>query len=289
MRYGRWNHAKGFCLSPMQNLTLSKISSLAPENLVPLISSDAVFLHGDSFELMDKFIEHDVSFPLIFSDPPYFLSNGGISCSAGRMVSVDKGEWDKSASFQDACNFHRSWISRCLKLLSLNGTIWISATQHSAFIIGYILQELGCSIINVVTWEKPNPPPNLSCRYFTHSTETLIWAKKDKKSRHCFNYAAMREMNDGKQMKTVWRIPAPSKKEKEFGHHPTQKPVALLQRIILAASSPGDIVFDPFAGSSTTGIAALAAERLFIGVEKEEDFVALSQKRLLAQLEGKKS
>lgn len=280
MRYGRRNYAKGFYLSPMQNSTLSKISSLAPENQVPLVSPDAVLLHGDSFELMDKFIEHDIKFPLIFSDPPYFLSNGGISCSAGRMVSVDKGDWDKSASFQDVCNFHRSWISRCLKLLSPNGTIWISSTQHSVFIIGYILQELGCSIINVVTWEKPNPPPNLSCRYFTHSTETLIWAKKDKMSRHCFNYNTMREMNDGKQMKTVWRIPAPSKREKEFGHHPTQKPAELLRRIILAASMSGDIVLDPFAGSSTTGVVALELGRRFIGIEKEADFVELSAKRL---------
>ena len=289
MRFGRRNHATGFHLSIMQNLTLQKVVSLAPENLIPLTTSDAVLLRGDSFELMDRFIENGVSIPLIFSDPPYFLSNGGISCSSGKMVLVDKGVWDKSASFQDVCNFHRSWISRCLKLLSDNGTIWIRATQHSVFVIGYILQELGCTIINVVTWEKPNPPPNLSCRYFTHSTETLIWAKKNKKSKHCFNYAAMREMNDGKQMKTVWRIAAPSKSEKEFGHHPTQKPLALLQRIILAASRPGDVVLDPFAGSSTTGVAALGLKRLFIGVEKEADFVDLAQKRLLAKLEGQKS
>ena len=271
----------------MQNLTLKKVALLASGNTVPLATSDAVLLHGDSFELMDTFIQNDVRVPLIFSDPPYFLSNGGITCSAGRMVSVDKGAWDKSDSFHDICNFHRSWIIRCLNLLSANGTIWISATQHSAFIIGYILQELGCAIINVVTWEKPNPPPNLSCRYFTHSTETLIWAKKDKKSKHCFNYTTMKEMNDGKQMKTVWRIPAPSKKEKEFGHHPAQKPLALLQRIILASSSPGEIIFDPFAGSSTTGVAALENNRCYIGIEDNQDFTALSQQRINSIISNK--
>ncbi len=270
----------GFYLNAMQNLTINTVKSLVSENVVSLSTPDAILLHGDSFEQMDKLIEHGVRVSLIFSDPPYFLSNGGITCSAGRMVSVDKGAWDKSVSFLDVCTFHRSWIRRCLNLLSASGTIWISATQHSVFIIGYILQELGCSIINVVTWEKPNPPPNLSCRYFTHSTEILIWAKKDKRVKHCFNYTTMKEMNDGKQMKTVWRIPAPSRKEKKFGHHPAQKPLALLQRIILAASKPGDVVIDPFAGSSTTGVAALELGRCFIGIEKEAEFVALSAMRL---------
>lgn len=244
------------------------------------LSDDWLLFNEDSFSILDALSALDVSFPLIFSDPPYFLSNDGITCHAGKMVSVNKGQWDKSSSFQEIKAFHKRWIEKCLAILAPDGTIWISATQHSIFIIGCILQELNCSIINVVTWEKPNPPPNLSCRFFTHSTELLIWAKKNKKNRHCFNYSLIKELNHGKQMKTVWKIPSPSKREKEFGKHPTQKPVELLQLIILASSNPGDVILDPFAGSSTTGVAALKTGRKFVGIELSTAFVELSKKRL---------
>jgi site-specific DNA-methyltransferase (adenine-specific) len=135
-------------------------------------------------------------------------------------------------------------------------------------------------ILNDITWEKPNPPPNLSRRYFTHSTETIIWAAKNEKSKHRFNYDAMREINSGKQMKSVWKFAPPNRDEKDFGKHPTQKPVALLDRIILASTNEGDLIMDPFSGSSTTGVAAVRLKRRFVGIEVELDFLGLSVKRL---------
>jgi site-specific DNA-methyltransferase (adenine-specific) len=236
--------------------------------------------HGDCFEAMHFFIDKKEKFELVFADPPYFLSNGGISCHAGKMVSVNKGNWDIMASFPEVQSFHRAWLKLVFDLLSDNGTLWVSATQHSIFIIGNIIQELGYEILNVITWEKPNPPPNLSCRYFTHSTELLIWAKKSKKIKHCFNYELMRRLNGGKQMKSVWSFTPPTKSEKKHGKHPTQKPIKLLERIILSSSRTGDTVFDPFAGSSTTGVAAITHERNFVGIERDNEFIELSARRL---------
>lgn len=226
---------------------------------------------------------------MIFADPPYFLSNGGITCHAGKMVKVDKGAWDKSNGTEMNHEFVMAWMSRCQKLLQCNGTFWVSGTHHVIYSIGFALQKLGMKILNDITWEKPNPPPNLSRRYFTHSTETVIWAAKNEKSRHCFNYEAMRRMNSGKQMKTVWRIKPPSRVEKRFGKHPTQKPVQLLERIILASTREGDIVFDPFTGSGTTGVAAINLNRRFVGCELDEEFLSMSVKRLDASIKARAS
>lgn len=219
-------------------------------------------------------------FDMIFADPPYFLSNGGITCHAGRMVKVDKGGWDKSNGPEMNHEFNTAWLSRCQKLLKPNGTLWVSGTHHVIHSVGYAMQQIGMKILNDITWEKPNPPPNLSCRYFTHSTETIIWASKNEKSKHCFNYDKMREMNNGKQMKSVWTYTAPNGEEKDFGKHPTQKPVALLERIILASTNESDLVFDPFAGSSTTGVAAVNCRRKYVGTELESEYIKLSTKRL---------
>lgn len=219
-------------------------------------------------------------FDCIFADPPYFLSNGGITCHAGRMVKVDKGEWDKSRGPELNHEFNTEWLRRCQRALKPNGTIWVTGTFHVIFSVGFAMQQLGFKMLNDIAWEKPNPPPNLSCRYFTHSTETVLWAAKDYKSKHLFNYDAMRQMNRNKQMKTVWTFPAPSGDEKALGKHPTQKPLALLERIILASTRRGDLVFDPFSGSSSTGVAAIRLERRFVGCEIEADFVAVSIKRL---------
>jgi site-specific DNA-methyltransferase (adenine-specific) len=219
-------------------------------------------------------------FNMIFADPPYFLSNGGITCHAGKMVEVDKGQWDKSSGPEMNHNFNTAWLSRCQKLLKPDGSLWVSGTHHIIYSVGYAMQQLGMKILNDITWEKPNPPPNLSCRYFTHSTETIIWAAKNEKSKHRFNYEKMREINGGKQMKTVWTIVAPNSKEKSFGKHPTQKPIQLLDRIILASTNEGDLVFDPFSGSSTTGVVAIKLGRRFVGCELETDFITLSLKRL---------
>jgi len=238
--------------------------------------------HANCIEFMDMLISKypNGRFDMIFADPPYFLSNGGITCHAGKMVKVDKGQWDKSNGSEMNHEFNTAWLSRCQKLLIPNGTLWVSGTQHVIHSVGYAMQQIGMKILNDITWEKPNPPPNLSCRYFTHSTETIIWAAKNAKSKHCFNYDKMREINNGKQMKSVWTITAPNGGEKEFGKHPTQKPVQLLERIILASTSEGSLVFDPFSGSSTTGVAAIKLRRKFVGCELESEFIRLSSKRL---------
>ncbi len=237
---------------------------------------------ANCLEFMDKLIEkyQTGKFDMIFADPPYFLSNGGISCHAGKMVKVDKGTWDKSQGSKLNHEFNLAWLSRCQKLLTPNGTIWVSGTHHVIHSIGYAMQQLNMKILNDITWEKPNPPPNLSCRYFTHSTETIIWASKNEKSKHLFNYQEMRSENNGKQMKTVWNIKPPATQEKTFGKHPTQKPVSLLERIILASTNPNDLVFDPFSGSSTTGVATVTLKRKFVGCELEDDFIEMSKNRL---------
>ena len=238
--------------------------------------------HANCIEFMDALSEQYPQgvFDMIFADPPYFLSNGGITCHGGRMVKVDKGEWDKSQGPELNHEFNLAWLSRCQKLLKPHGTIWVSGTQHVIHSVGYAMQQLGMRILNDITWEKPNPPPNLSRRYFTHATETIIWAGKNEKSKHRFNYHAMREINLGKQMKSVWKFGAPTKKEKNFGKHPTQKPVALLERIILSSTDKGDTVFDPFAGSATTGVAAIGLGRKFVGCELDADAIAMATKRL---------
>ncbi len=241
---------------------------------------------GNSLAFMDEIAEEcpEGRFDTIFADPPYFLSNGGITCHAGKMVKVDKGAWDRSRGPELNHEFNRAWLSRCRRLLKPNGTLWVSGTHHVIHSVGFAMQQLGMKILNDIVWEKPNPAPNLSCRYFTHSTETVIWAAKGAGSKHVFNYGAMKERNGGKQMKSVWRMTAPGKKEKVHGKHPTQKPVALLERILLASTEPGAEVFDPFAGSATTGVAAIRTGRKFVGCEIEDRFVALSVERLESAL-----
>jgi site-specific DNA-methyltransferase (adenine-specific) len=247
--------------------------------------------YANCLEFMDSLIRKypEGIFDMIFADPPYFLSNGGITCQSGKMVKVDKGKWDKSQGPELNHEYNKEWLLRCQKVLKPNGTIWISGTNHVIFSVGYAMQQIGFKILNDISWEKPNPPPNLSCRYFTHSTETIIWAAKDIKSKHCFNYQLMRTANNGKQMKTVWSIYPPNGDEKDFGKHPTQKPVRLLERIILASTNEGNLIYDPFSGSSTTGVAAIKNRRRFVGTELEEDFLELSKKRLEKAVEEQKN
>jgi site-specific DNA-methyltransferase (adenine-specific) len=234
---------------------------------------------GDCLEVLESIQEESVD--MIFADPPYNLSNGGTSVHSGQRVSVDKGEWDRSAGAVDDFEFHRNWIKACKRVLKKDGAIWISGTYHSIFACGYALQLLDFRILNDVAWFKPNAAPNLGCRMFTASHETLIWASKSKKSKHTFNYEEMKEgdfsgdvlKNSGKQMRSVWSITTPLKSEKVFGKHPTQKPLKLLDRIILSSTKPGDLVLDPFAGSATTGVSALTHGRDFIGIERDESYL----------------
>lgn len=230
-------------------------------------------LHGDNRQLLPQF-HH--KFDMVFADPPYFLSNGGLSIQSGKIVSVNKGEWDKSGGYEFVNNYNREWLTLVRDKMKDNGTIWISGTMHNIFSIGQILTELGFKILNVVTWEKTNPPPNFSCRYFTHSTEQIIWARKSEKVPHYFNYELMKQLNGDKQMKDVWKLPAIAPWEKSCGKHPTQKPLSVLTRLILASTQPNAWILDPFTGSSTTGIAANLANRRFLGIDIEEDFLKIS-------------
>lgn len=243
--------------------------------------SESRVYQGDSLALMRAMPANSID--CIWTDPPYLLSNGGTTCVAGKRVSVDKGMWDRSQGLELDHEFNLSWLSECYRILKPAGTIWVTGTLHVYLSVGMAMMQLGFRILNDITWEKTNPPPNLGCRCFTHSTETVLWATKahkGSKHKYTFNYQDMKLENGGKQMKSVWRFPAAGKAEKKFGKHPTQKPVALIERCIRASTNEGDLVFDPFSGSGATGVAALGLDRRFIGCEREEEYVNLTIKRL---------
>jgi site-specific DNA-methyltransferase (adenine-specific) len=234
---------------------------------------------------------------LIFADPPYFLSNGGFTVKSGKMASVDKGDWDQSKGFNEEVEFHRAWISECLRLLKPNGSLFISGTYHSIFKCGFLLQEQGARIVNDIAWFKPNGAPALAGRNFTASHETLIWATKGQNSKHTFNYKESKSwsapndiiLREGKQMRSVWSIPTTPSREKLLGKHPTQKPVELLDRIISLCSNPGDLVLDPFCGSGTTGVVSVSRGRKFIGIDLNESYVELSRGRISQAYEAIKN
>ena len=256
--------------------------------------------HGDDFRLVRgdclKTLAAlpDASVDLIFADPPYFLSNGGTTCSAGKRVAVHKGGWDASRGVNEDHAFNLAWLAACQRVLKPTGTIWVSGTQHVIFSIGFAMQTLGFHLLNTITWFKPNASPNLACRMFTHSTEIVLWAAphKQKKLLHTFHYREMKADNGGKQMRdlwampepggeqVVWSIPTPAKGEKTSGRHPTQKPLALLERVVRAGASPGQVVLDPFNGSGTTGLAAVRAGCRYVGIDVDEEYLALTNRRL---------
>jgi site-specific DNA-methyltransferase (adenine-specific) len=252
-------------------------------------------VRGDCIEALERLPPHSVD--VAFADPPYLLSNGGTTCQSGRRVSVDKGDWDVSHGLGEDHAFHARWLGAVRRVLKPSGTIWVSGTQHVIFSIGFAMQQLGFHLLNTVTWYKPNASPNLACRFFTHSTEILLWASpaKARPLPHRFNYQAMKAANGGKQMRdlwqicelpepggdqVVWSVPTPGAREKIHGRHPTQKPLALLERVLAASSAPGDLVLDPFSGSATTGVAALHAGCRFLGLERDPAYVDLGASRL---------
>lgn len=285
---------------------MSAMPSPARAGATPQLSShvfarekDYILYRGDSLALLEAFEPH--TFDLVFADPPYFLSNGGTTCQSGKRVSVKKGDWDASRGLDEDFAFTRAWLEACQRLLKPGGSLWVSGTQHVIFTVGFAMQSLGYRILNTVSWYKPNAAPNLACRYFTHSTELLIWASPGGKGKlqHTFNYAAMKAENGGKQMRDVWALPRPGEEElapdergriwtmtsprageKTHGRHPTQKPIALLERIIDACTQDDALVLDPFCGSGTTGLAALTKGRRFVGIDLDEGYLDLTRRRL---------
>jgi site-specific DNA-methyltransferase (adenine-specific) len=265
------------------------IAGIAEAELSPcyLTENTAIF-NQDCLEILSRIPDNTID--MIFADPPYMLSNNGFTCQNGRMVTVNKGKWDKSNGFEEDTRFHDAWISSCRRVLKPEGTIWVSGTYHSIYQCGYLLQKNNFHFLNDIAWFKPNASPNLSCRFFTASHETLLWARKDKKAKHIFNYEAMKNgsfpedklKKENTQMRSVWSIPASKSNEKELGKHPTQKPLDLLLRIVKASTNDGDIILDPFNGGGTTGIASvLAGGRYYIGAEIDSDYCELTKKRLL--------
>src|SRR5690242_18952090 len=239
---------------------------------------------GDCLEILAKIPEETVD--LVFADPPYFLSNGGITCHAVRMVSVNKGEWDKSRGADGNHEFNRAWLAACQRVLKPNGSIWVSGTAHVIHSVGFAMQQLGFKLLNDISWVKPNPPPNLSCRYFTHATETRIWAAKNSKSRHTFHYKLLKDINRGKQMKSVWEIRPPESWAKKFRQHGLHTPVAPPGRMPSHPSHGGYLVLDPLSGSGCSGLAAVRTRRIFKGIEFDPNCVHVSALRLKEPMGG---
>ncbi len=240
------------------------------------LNKDFTLIQGDCVETLSKF---NFGFDMVFADPPYFLSNGGISCQSGKVVCVDKGVWDKPSSSEEMDAFNLKWLSACRDHMKENASIWISGTHHNIFSVQQQLLKLGFKILNVITWAKTNPPPNISCRYFTFSTEFIIWARKSPKVAHFYNYELMKQLNGNKQMTDVWHLPAIGRWEKSCGKHPTQKPLSVLARLIQASTKSGAWILDPFNGSATTGIAANLLGRRYLGLELEDEFLSISKAR----------
>jgi site-specific DNA-methyltransferase (adenine-specific) len=269
-------------------LTETNTKVLSSVRFKPFFKQDNFVLYlGDAVGILNQLPANSID--MIFADPPYNLSNDGFTVHAGKMVSVNKGEWDKSKGFQDDYAFHYHWLAACRRVLKPEGTLWVSGTYHSIYQCGYALQALGYHILNDISWFKPNASPNLSCRFFTASHETLIWARKEKKAKHTFNYDLMKNghwaddflKKPGFQMRSVWAIGTPKPGEKKFGKHPTQKPLELLRRIVTSSTNEGDLVLDPFSGSSTTGVAAALGKRKYVGIDLEKKYLDLSIKRYL--------
>jgi site-specific DNA-methyltransferase (adenine-specific) len=244
----------------------------------------AIVYRTDCMELMS--LMPAASVDVIFADPPYRLSGGGVTVQGGRLVPVEKGEWDRPMGWKKDHEFNVRWLKAARRLLKPDGTLWVTGTHHIIFSIGFALQSLDYRIINSVVWQKPDPPPNALHTAFTHAHETLLWASKGRGARHTFNYDLINSPNPHTQMSSVWRIPAVPRREKLHGYHPTQKPLRLVRRALLASTAEGDLVFDPFCGSGTTAVAAKELGRFFVGAELEREFCELAGRRIKAAQRG---
>lgn len=242
-------------------------------------------IRGDSLKVLKKIPSESVD--LIFADPPYNMSKkNGLKWKYSKHVTMQE-DWD-IFSKEDFFKFNHDWLDECFRVLKHGGSIWISGSFHNIYQIGFIIQDSypNIKINNSVVWFKPNAQPNITCRFFTESTEHLIWASKNGNGQKWkFNYNWTKEIEDkinpkGKQTRNVWSIPLTPKKEKFAGEHPTQKPFELLKRIILSCTDEGDLVLDPFLGSGTTSVVANFFGRNSIGIEINEDYIDIIKKRL---------
>jgi site-specific DNA-methyltransferase (adenine-specific) len=242
----------------------------------------AIVYRTDSMELMS--LMPPASVDVIFADPPYRLSGGSVTVKSGRLVPVDKGEWDRPMGLAKDHEFNLRWLRAARRVLKPDGTLWVTGTHHIIFSLGFALRSLGFKIINSLVWEKPDPPPNALHAAFTHAHETLLWATKGKG--YTFNYDLINTLDPQAQISSVWRIPAVPKRERLQGYHPTQKPLRLIRRALVASTREGELVFDPFCGSGTTGVAAKELGRFFVGAELEEEFCELAARRIRATVRG---
>ncbi len=239
-------------------------------------ANEFTLLLGDSVEQL-KHINEEVD--VVFADPPYFLSQGVSRCINGTWKKFEKGEWDRVTNLESINAFNYKWLSACRDVMKDNGTIWVCGTYHNIFSVATCLSELGFKILNIITWQKSDAKPTLSKNFFNFTTEYIIWARKSVSKPHFFNCDLMTQLNGGARMTDVWRIPFVSSWEMRCGQHPTQKPLRLLYRILLASTREGDTILDPFAGSCTTGIAANLLGRRFIGIDQSKEFLDLGIRR----------
>ncbi|SEP83840.1 site-specific DNA-methyltransferase (adenine-specific) [Ignavigranum ruoffiae] len=245
-----------------------------------ILGDNITLYYQDAMKILPLLSNESIN--VIATDPPYFLSNGGITCKNGTMSSVDKGEWDKTDISME--EFYNSYLREFDRILKPDGTIWLFGTMHNIYTLGYLLKKNNYKILNNIIWQKTNPAPNLSCRMFTHSTETILWAKKDNNTKHYFNYKLMKELNNGKQMKDVWKTSTVKKSEKQFGYHPTQKPLEIMERIILSSSKEQDIILDCFMGSGTTVESAIIHNRKAIGIESDAEYYNIAKQRIINRM-----
>ena len=251
---------------------------------------------GDITTLLDRVLVGDCitelrrvpsrSIDMVFADPPYNLQlSGGLTRPDQSRVDGVNAAWDRFESFEAYDRFTKAWLSECRRVLKRDGTIWVIGSYHNIFRVGAIMQDLGFWLLNDVIWLKSNPMPNFRGRRFTNAHETLIWAAREKASRYTFNYEALKALNDDKQMRSDWLLPICTgqerlRDEKGAKLHPTQKPEALLYRVLLASTRPGDVVLDPFFGTGTTGAVARKLGRRFIGIERDERYAREAQRRI---------